>query len=58
MTGQDLSGVEDCWATPAEMLSINGADCEDFAIDKYFTLIASPKATSSILKGTWLPFMS
>jgi len=38
MTDRDLWGVEDYWATPAEMLSINGADCEDYAIAKYFTL--------------------
>ena len=31
-------GVEDYWATPAETLSSNGADCEDYAIAKYFTL--------------------
>jgi predicted transglutaminase-like cysteine proteinase len=31
-------GVEDYWATPAESLASNGADCEDFAIAKYFTL--------------------
>ena len=33
-----LWGVEDYWATPAETLSVNGADCEDYAIAKYFTL--------------------
>ena len=31
-------GVEDYWATPAEMLSSNGGDCEDFSIAKYFML--------------------
>jgi predicted transglutaminase-like cysteine proteinase len=31
-------GIEDYWATPAEMLSSRGADCEDFTIAKYFTL--------------------
>jgi predicted transglutaminase-like cysteine proteinase len=31
-------GVEDYWASPAEMLASNGADCEDFSIAKYFTL--------------------
>ncbi len=38
--GEDrvLWGVEDYWATPAETLSINAADCEDYAIAKYFTL--------------------
>lgn len=29
---------EDYWATPVEMLSTNGGDCEDFTIAKYFTL--------------------
>ena len=33
-------GVKDYWATPIEMLASNGADCEDFAIAKYFTLVA------------------
>ena len=31
-------GVEDYWATPAEALASNGADCEDFSIAKYFLL--------------------
>jgi len=31
-------GVEDYWATPSETLASNGADCEDYAIAKYFTL--------------------
>ena len=31
-------GVEDYWATPAEAVSSNGADCEDFSIAKYFAL--------------------
>lgn len=30
--------VQDYWATPAEMLGSNGADCEDYAIAKYLTL--------------------
>lgn len=29
---------EDYWATPIESLGSNGADCEDYAIAKYFTL--------------------
>jgi predicted transglutaminase-like cysteine proteinase len=33
-------GKSDYWATPVEMLATNGGDCEDFAIGKYFTLIA------------------
>ena len=31
-------GVEDYWATPSESLASDGADCEDYAIAKYFTL--------------------
>jgi predicted transglutaminase-like cysteine proteinase len=31
-------GVEDYWATPSEALASNGADCEDYAMAKYFTL--------------------
>lgn len=30
--------VEDYWATPVETLSSHGADCEDYAIAKYFSL--------------------
>ncbi|NNM83563.1 MAG: sulfate adenylyltransferase [Burkholderiales bacterium] len=33
-------GVKDYWATPVEMLASDGGDCEDYAIGKYFTLIA------------------
>jgi predicted transglutaminase-like cysteine proteinase len=31
-------GVQDYWATPAEMVASNGGDCEDFSIAKYFAL--------------------
>jgi len=31
-------GTEDYWATPAESVASNGADCEDFSIAKYFLL--------------------
>ena len=31
-------GEEDYWATPAESVGSNGADCEDFSIAKYFLL--------------------
>ena len=31
-------GMEDYWATPAESVASNGADCEDFSIAKYFLL--------------------
>ncbi len=33
-----LWGKRDYWATPFEMLGVNGGDCEDFSIAKYFTL--------------------
>lgn len=36
----DHYGVADYWATPLEMLASGGGDCEDFAIGKYFTLLA------------------
>ena len=35
----DHWGKEDYWATPLEMLATFGADCEDFSIAKYFTLV-------------------
>jgi len=31
-------GEDDYWATPAESIGSNGADCEDFSIAKYFLL--------------------
>ena len=31
-------GEEDYWATPAEAVGSNGADCEDYTIAKYFML--------------------
>lgn len=37
-TDLSLWGAEEYWATPAEMLAVNGADCEDFAFAKYFSL--------------------
>ncbi|MBI5658882.1 MAG: transglutaminase-like cysteine peptidase [Nitrosomonadales bacterium] len=33
-------GVPQYWATPVEMLASNGASSEDYAIGKYFTLLA------------------
>ena len=36
----DHYGVRDYWATPLEMLASGGGDCEDYAIGKYFTLLA------------------
>lgn len=35
-----LWGVSNYWATPIEFLGVNAGDCEDFAIAKYFTLLA------------------
>ncbi|MDX8388463.1 MAG: transglutaminase-like cysteine peptidase [Ghiorsea sp.] len=32
-------GRDDYWATPIELLSTKGGDCEDFSIAKYFTLL-------------------
>lgn len=39
-TDWNLWNQEDYWATPIEMLGIDGADCEDYAIAKYYTLLA------------------
>lgn len=36
----NLHGVEDYWESPDEFIVIGGGDCEDFAIIKYFTLVA------------------
>ncbi|WP_323751065.1 transglutaminase-like cysteine peptidase [Marinobacter sp.] len=33
-------GEEDYWATPVQLLSTNGGDCEDFSIAKYLSLRA------------------
>nr|WP_236701252.1 transglutaminase-like cysteine peptidase [Thalassomonas viridans] len=34
-----LWGVDNYWASPVEFIGVNGGDCEDFAIAKYFTLL-------------------
>ena len=34
-----LSGDSNYWATPMEFIGVNGGDCEDFSIAKYFTLL-------------------
>lgn len=36
----DHWNMPDYWATPVELLASNGGDCEDYAIGKYFTLLA------------------
>lgn len=52
----DHWGVQDYWATPFEMISTGGGDCEDFAIGKYFTLLAlgvsSDKLKITYVKAT------
>ncbi|HEY7866960.1 MAG TPA: transglutaminase-like cysteine peptidase [Psychromonas sp.] len=37
---QILWGESNYWATPVEFIGANGGDCEEFAIAKYFTLLA------------------
>lgn len=37
----ELYGVSDYWASPLETLARGAGDCEDFAIAKYFTLVAA-----------------
>ena len=34
-----LWGVNNYWATPVEFIGVNGGDCEDYSIAKYFTLL-------------------
>jgi len=36
----EVWGLEDYWASPLELLSKGEGDCEDFAIAKYFSLLA------------------
>jgi len=38
LSDQEHWGAEDYWASPAETVSSDGGDCEDFAIAKYFLL--------------------
>lgn len=35
---QQQWGAPDYWETPLELLALNGGDCEDYALAKYFTL--------------------
>lgn len=39
-TDSALWDQKDYWATPFEVLGVNSADCEDYAISKYFTLLS------------------
>ncbi|MFT5995588.1 MAG: putative transglutaminase-like cysteine proteinase [Glaciecola sp.] len=54
----DLWGVDDYWATPVEFIGVNGGDCEDFSIAKYFTLrelgIADEKMRITMVKAITL----
>lgn len=34
-----LWGVKNYWSTPVEFIGVNGGDCEDYSIAKYFTLL-------------------
>ena len=58
--GDDLSlwGLRDYWASPLELLVKNAGDCEDFAIAKYFTLVAGGVAEEKLritYARAWLP---
>ena len=39
-TDKKLWGESNYWATPVEFIGVNAGDCEDFALAKYFTLLA------------------
>lgn len=39
VSDQQHWGQEDYWATPLEILGTGGADCEDYSIAKYLTLL-------------------
>jgi predicted transglutaminase-like cysteine proteinase len=45
---EQIYGVEDHWATPLESLSLGAADCEDFSIAKYITLLTLGVDPSSL----------
>ena len=49
----DHYGIQDYWATPLELIASGGGDCEDFAIGKYFTLLAL-KVPMDTLKITYV----
>lgn len=34
-----LWGMKNYWATPIEFIGVNGGDCEDYSIAKYYTLL-------------------
>jgi predicted transglutaminase-like cysteine proteinase len=45
---QEIYGVDDYWATPLEALGRLEADCEDFTIAKYITLLSLGFAPQSL----------
>jgi len=51
-----LWGDKNYWATPMEFIGVNGGDCEDFSIAKYFTLlqlgVAEDKLRITMVKAT------
>ncbi len=47
-TDEQIWGQRDYWATPLEVLGRNAADCEDFALAKYFTLRATGVANDRL----------
>ncbi|MBU2924995.1 transglutaminase-like cysteine peptidase [Colwellia sp. 4_MG-2023] len=53
-----LWGVSNYWATPVEFIGVNGGDCEDYSIAKYFTLlelgIADEKMRITMVKAVKL----
>lgn len=53
-----LWGDKNYWATPVEFIGVNGGDCEDFAIAKYFSLlelgIADKKMRITMVKSLTL----
>jgi predicted transglutaminase-like cysteine proteinase len=53
-----LWGKSNYWATPIEFIGVNGGDCEDYSIAKYFTLlelgIADEKMRITMVKAVQL----
>jgi len=53
-----LWGKSNYWATPIEFIGVNGGDCEDYSIAKYFTLlelgIADEKMRITMVKAVKL----
>ena len=53
-----LWGESNYWATPLEFIGVNGGDCEDYTIAKYFTLIelgiANEKMRMTMVKAVHL----